>query len=348
MDHLTEDPLEKAIREAEEEVKKLEQEAATAFPRKRRRPQVPVPLIPQPTAPLKFPDVRTIDPYDPATFGFVEIGEITRAHGIHGWVRVRARTDYPARLTTPGMILYCKPPNRRSPEKIMLIEGRMTTTTSFLIQLEGSDTRDKASVYIGYKLYYASEEDTVKDEGDVLLTDMVGLTVKISRQHGEPTEWEKQQTPVGKGSGIVFGDDICTIKGLSHDYLEVLLHVPPGSKPRNERVLIPIVDEIVTNVDFEAQTIWIDPPDGLLDLKYIPKERISIRGMLPTEMADPSEENLSQGEHIVIQTPQEAKIDIQITEDTMLDILASQQDEIQAPEEKFEILFPRLKSEIVK
>lgn len=46
----------------------------------------------------------TIDPYDPSSFGFVEVGRIERPHGVNGEVKVRAVTDFGVqRLCTPGM-----------------------------------------------------------------------------------------------------------------------------------------------------------------------------------------------------------------------------------------------------
>jgi hypothetical protein len=40
---------------------------------------------------VEFPDETDIDPYDPTTFGFVEVGVVLGAHGVHGELKVRGQ-----------------------------------------------------------------------------------------------------------------------------------------------------------------------------------------------------------------------------------------------------------------
>jgi hypothetical protein len=62
-----------------------------------------------------FPDVQTIDPYDPTTYGYIELGTIIGAHGVHGLMKLASITDFSQhRLCEPG-IRHIKSPNRRSP-----------------------------------------------------------------------------------------------------------------------------------------------------------------------------------------------------------------------------------------
>lgn len=37
---------------------------------------------------IEYPDVSDFDPYDPTTFGFVEVGQILGAHGVKGEMKV--------------------------------------------------------------------------------------------------------------------------------------------------------------------------------------------------------------------------------------------------------------------
>lgn len=43
---------------------------------------------------LEFPDVDDVDPYDPATFGFMEVGVVQSAHGVEGMVKVTITSDF--------------------------------------------------------------------------------------------------------------------------------------------------------------------------------------------------------------------------------------------------------------
>mmetsp|Transcript_8331 Transcript_8331/g.12705 ORF Transcript_8331/g.12705 Transcript_8331/m.12705 type:complete len:462 (-) Transcript_8331:197-1582(-) len=71
-----------------------------------------------------YPDETDIDPYDPSTFGFVEIGKVIGAHGLKGEVKVRSSTDFGMeRLCDPGR-RHLRSPLRRFPRQVELISGR--------------------------------------------------------------------------------------------------------------------------------------------------------------------------------------------------------------------------------
>ena len=44
-----------------------------------------------------FPDSKDIDPNEPSSFGFIEIGTVLGAHGVHGEVKVKSCTGFPER-----------------------------------------------------------------------------------------------------------------------------------------------------------------------------------------------------------------------------------------------------------
>lgn len=95
---------------------------------------------------------------------------------------------------------------------------------------------------------------------------------------------------VGKVHGIVFGDEICAVPGISvgYDYLEILL--PRGingtfSLLYDEYVLIPFIPNIVPIVDIvsDNKEIYINPPNGLLNLTYIKQQqKVRIKAFLPS------------------------------------------------------------------
>ena len=44
-----------------------------------------------------FPDNKDINPNDPASFGFIEIGTVVGPHGVHGEIKVKSSTGFPKR-----------------------------------------------------------------------------------------------------------------------------------------------------------------------------------------------------------------------------------------------------------
>lgn len=126
-------------------------------------------------------------------------------------------------------------------------------------------------------ILYAREEDKAdKKEDEFLVSDLVGLDVFSTVENTNTTALY-----VGKVGGVVFGEDISSVPGL-HDMLEVILSKGNTSLPSlsDELVLIPFVPEIVPMVDLAGGAIYIDPPTGLLDLSFVRKEKIRIKGLL--------------------------------------------------------------------
>eukprot|EP00934_Nitzschia_sp_Nitz4_P008242 Nitzschia sp. Nitz4//scaffold3_size479765//67877//68734//NITZ4_000025-RA/size479765-processed-gene-0.51-mRNA-1//1//CDS//3329550533//8232//frame0 len=275
------------IRESERLQKELE--ADFLAEQQRRKPSPPPPVAIQPKVQeLSYPDNRHIDPYDPSTFGFMEIGTVEGAHGVHGWIKVRGETDFPQRLTTPGMLLYFKPVRRRAPRKTLLTVGRQIGPEKFLIQLQGIDTREMAQELKKGKIYYATEQDTVRSEDDTLLSDLVGLTVLLFDDTDVDT-FEVAKSPVGIVSGVVLAKDIGDQPELGQDLIEVIVNNTNADyryEPE-QRVLIPIVPSIVVKVDLDSKCLWIDPPEGLLDLTFTREEKVIIAGCLPPRRKHP-------------------------------------------------------------
>eukprot|EP00536_Pseudo-nitzschia_multiseries_P004483 jgi/Psemu1/302622/fgenesh1_kg.74_\ len=271
------DPFEALVMESEQKLKSIETE--------KQQQQQPDPLPPPPEAsikPLEFPNNKDIDPYDPTTFGFVEIGSIVGPHGVHGWVKIQGCTDFPERLTRAGMPLHMKSARKRAPRKVTLAAGKFLGDDQFLIQLQGYYNRTASHTLKGSTLYYATQQDTVeREEDDIILSELIGLSVyRIASEEDE----SEDRILVGTILGVVLAEEMCAIPGLLHDQLEVGVTKSTGEpeKPGSPQdlLLIPLVPEIVPKIDLENQMILIDPPKGLLDLTYVREEKVKIKGLL--------------------------------------------------------------------
>ena len=195
-----------------------------------------------------FPDTKTIDPYDPTTYGYIELGTIIGAHGVHGMMKLSSITDFGThRLCNPG-IRHVKPPNKRAPREVQLVEGRplQSTTTSttgtdanptYLIQLEHITDREEALKMRGCILY-ALEEETVDDlleENEYIVSDLIGLNVYLDEEYTGSSQFEDMF--VGNIKGVVMGSEMCAIPGLGQDLLEVVLPSRRGGEKGEDLVL---------------------------------------------------------------------------------------------------------------
>mmetsp|Transcript_7213 Transcript_7213/g.9370 ORF Transcript_7213/g.9370 Transcript_7213/m.9370 type:complete len:357 (+) Transcript_7213:124-1194(+) len=273
------DPFEQLLAESNQKLSQLEQEREEK--KKRAQPQVKnLPPLPK----ISFPDNKGIDPYDPTTFGYSEIGHVTGAHGVNGWIKIQSTTDFSVeRLCTAG-IRHLKPPRKRAPRQVVLIQGKHRLEDEYLVQLQDVTDREAAFQLRGSTMYVRQEDPVPiksdNEEDEYLVSDLVGLEVRMNNT---------KNTFLGIVNGLVLAEDMCSIPGLGHDTLEVLLQEGPLPSFRDKLVLIPLVEQIVPLVDVANGFLLIDPPAGLLDLTYVKNERVRIKGFLPSSY-DPDEE----------------------------------------------------------
>jgi ribosomal 30S subunit maturation factor RimM len=201
--------------------------------------------------------------------------------------------------------LHLKMPNKRAPRAVRLASARRVGDGGYLCCLEGVDTRDDALKLRGAALFVRSEEDGDDDEearrkrqqqqeGDgrrdevYSVSELVGLAVYLHgpapRGGGEGPDPGAEAALVGTVGGVVFGDDISDVP-LGYDMLEIIIAGPPGggggAGRGEERVLVPLVPELVPAVEIARGRVYVDPPAGLLDLRYVRKDKVRIRGFLP-------------------------------------------------------------------
>lgn len=272
------------MKESEQKKQELERNEQE----KRQTKQSPPAKIP-PLPPIQFTDAKDIDPYDPTSFGYVEIAQVIGAHGVHGWLKVRSTTDFNAeRLCTTG-IRHLKPPNKRAPRQVVLLQGRLRQDDEYLVQIQDLQDRDAALRLRGSSLYVREEQverANETEEEEYLVSDLVGLEVFLQPEEEEVKQNDNDKQFVGTVGGVVFGDEISSVAGgVGYDYLELVL--PRGGTTgmasfRDELVLIPLVPQLVPRVDLENRCVFIDPPTGLLDLTYVREDKTRIKGFLPS------------------------------------------------------------------
>jgi len=160
----------------------------------------------------------------------VEIGRISRAHGIRGEV-VIVTHDPESELLGELETLWIGNAVRR------IVEAR-GTHRGWLVLLEGVATRNDAEALRGQVVEVDRSVLELEDD-DVLLSDLVGCRV----QKVDGTPW-----------GTIFAID-----GGMQD----LLVIHDGELER----LLPLVDEFVTGIDLEQGVVTVDPPEGLPEHK---------------------------------------------------------------------------------
>ncbi|MBE9039871.1 ribosome maturation factor RimM [Oscillatoriales cyanobacterium LEGE 11467] len=219
------------------------------------------------------------DEESPST-SWLQIGKIVSPQGLRGQLRVYPNSDFPERFLEPGT-RWLQRHSTQEPEKVELLNGReIPGKKLYVITLAGVETREAADAFRGALLLVPQDDRLELDEDEYHVLDIVGLMV-FHRQTG---------TRLGT---------VVDVMTAGHDLLQVKLDVElmarqspedenleshdaenssskPGRKKRRSKkkkapldtVLIPFVWDIVPVIDLENDRIEIDPPPGLLDLRF--------------------------------------------------------------------------------
>ena len=176
---------------------------------------------------------------------FLHIGTIGRAHGLRGQVKVvldNGESDALEHLR----VLWTSAPGSASPvppsqlKKWELREARGIDRGHYIVTLDGVADRTAAEALRLQEVYADRAELPALSDDEVYQSDMVGCRV------------------VTVGGGAV--GTIRAIDKMNGNFLLVI------ARPEREDALVPLVPQMVTNVDLAVGTVTIDPPEGLLDL----------------------------------------------------------------------------------
>ncbi|NWF28917.1 ribosome maturation factor RimM [Streptomyces sp. PKU-EA00015] len=164
------------------------------------------------------------------------VGRIGRAHGIKGEVTVEVRTDEPELRLGPGAVLATDPPAAGP----LTIESGRVHSSRLLLRFEGVRDRNAA---------------------EALRNTLLIAEVDPEELPEDPDEYYDHQL-MDLDVVLADGTEIGRITEISHLPSQDLFIV---ERPDGSEVMIPFVEEIVTEIDLADQKAVIDPPPGLID-----------------------------------------------------------------------------------
>jgi 16S rRNA processing protein RimM len=179
-----------------------------------------------------------VNPVEPDSL--ILVGTCGPPHGVRGELKVIPETDDPERLADLGELFFGPSPERA---RGRTVEGVRFQTTKrgvlALVTLAGVPDREAADALRGLGVYAVESDLPALAEGEVFIHDLIGLGVVTDE-----------------------GEDVGTVEDVLTSGAQRLLLV---KRPGRPDALVPDVDEIVTDIDLDAERITIRPPEGLLD-----------------------------------------------------------------------------------
>lgn len=164
------------------------------------------------------------------------VARIGRAHGIKGEVTVEVRTDEPERRLGPGAVLATDPASAGP----LTIETGRVHSGRLLLRFEGVGDRTAA---------------------EALRNTLLIADVDPEELPEEPDEYYDHQL-MDLDVVLADGTEVGRITDIAHLPSQDLFIV---ERPDGSEVMIPFVEEIVTEIDLEKQHAVITPPPGLID-----------------------------------------------------------------------------------
>ncbi|GAA1157772.1 ribosome maturation factor RimM [Streptomyces hebeiensis] len=164
------------------------------------------------------------------------VARIGRAHGIRGEVTVEVRTDEPELRLGPGAVLATDPASAGP----LTIETGRVHSGRLLLRFEGVRTRSGAESLRNVLLIAEVDpEELPEDPEEFYDHQLMDLDVVLAD-----------------------GTEVGRITEISHLPSQDLFIV---ERPDGSEVMIPFVEEIVTEIDLAEQRAVITPPPGLID-----------------------------------------------------------------------------------
>ncbi|WP_394429955.1 ribosome maturation factor RimM [Streptomyces sp. SGAir0957] len=164
------------------------------------------------------------------------VGRIGRAHGIKGEVTIEVRTDEPELRLGPGAVLATDP----AATGPLTIESGRVHSGRLLLRFAG--VRDRTGA-------------------EALRNTLLIAEVDPEELPEDPDEFYDHQ---------LMDLDVVTADGTEVGRITEISHLPSQDlfiveRPDGSEVMIPFVEEIVTEIDLEEQKAVITPPPGLID-----------------------------------------------------------------------------------
>lgn len=173
----------------------------------------------------------------------IEVGRITKAHGIRGEVSVDYNADS-YELLADSVYLRGRAADGRASLKEYKVRGMRLHKGRPLLFLQGVEDRNAAELLRNFSLLVPEERLPEPDEDEIYLRDLPGLEIFVS-------EGESGRKSVGRLDSVadVAGQEIWTI-----------------ISPEGKEILFPANDEFVLEIDPDQGYALLDPPPGLFEL----------------------------------------------------------------------------------
>jgi 16S rRNA processing protein RimM len=168
---------------------------------------------------------------------WLTVGKVVNTHGIRGELKVVPQTDFPEARFAEGSELTLVQPETLQ-RLTVEVQGARLHKNMYIVKLKGYDNINDAEKYKGWLLKVSKEQLAELDEGEYYHFEIIGCRVV---------------TEEGQELGVI-------TEILSPGANDVWTVQPPKGK----QILIPVIDDVVIDVDAGNKTVTVRLMEGLI------------------------------------------------------------------------------------
>lgn len=168
---------------------------------------------------------------------FLTVGKIVNTHGIRGDLKVLLNTDFADIRFAPKNVLNLVHPETGAKHEVTIASSK-PLKGMYLVRFEGFDNINLVEKYKGYEIRVSKDNTVPLEEGEYYYHQIIGCRVV-----GED----------GADLGVITeilrpgANDVWTVK-----------------MPNGKQLLLPVIDDVVLDVDVEQKVVKVHLMEGLL------------------------------------------------------------------------------------
>jgi 16S rRNA processing protein RimM len=164
------------------------------------------------------------------------IGKIVNTHGIRGELKVILETDFPERFDIGNELVIVSPSNQQTP---VTVQSARLHKNMYVVKFKQFDNINDVEKYKGSLLKIEEKYQQPLEEGEYYYREIIGCRV-VTEEGEELGPITEILTPGANDVWVV-------------------------SKPKSKQILIPVIDDVVLDVDVANKIVKIHVLEGLLD-----------------------------------------------------------------------------------
>ncbi|MDQ0914205.1 ribosome maturation factor RimM [Paenibacillus sp. V4I5] len=166
----------------------------------------------------------------------VTVGRIVNSHGIRGELKVVPETDFPERFDKGNALIIVDSQNKQTP---VTVQTSRLHKNMFILQFDQFSNINDVEKFKGSLLKIEAKEQQPLEEGEYYYHEIIGCKVV---------------TEEGQEFGLV--SEVLT-PGANDVWVVSL--------PKGKQLLLPVIDDVILDVDIANKTIRIHLMEGLME-----------------------------------------------------------------------------------